>query len=105
MNKGGKAMGRYLLLWEIDRTRIPVDPKERGVGFNMLLEMVKQDIKKGLTKDWGVFIGETFGYSVVEGTEVEIMKQLQQYSPFVHFTVHPIGSVAQAEEMIKALTK
>ncbi len=98
-------MGRYLLLWEIDRTRIPVDPKERGVGFNMLLEMVKQDIKKGLTKDWGVFVGETFGYSVVEGTEVEIMKQLQQYSPFVHFKVHPIGSVAQAEEMIKALTK
>jgi hypothetical protein len=44
MSKGGKAMGRYLLLWEIDRTRIPVDPKERGVGFNMLLEMVKQDI-------------------------------------------------------------
>ena len=98
-------MGRYLLLWEIDRTRIPVDPKERGVGFNMLLEMVKQDIKKGITKDWGVFPGEFNGYSVVEGTEVEIMKQLQQYSPFVHFKIHPIGSVAQAEEMIKALTK
>ena len=98
-------MGRYLLLWEIDRTRIPVDLKERGVGFNMLLEMVKQDIKKGLTKDWGVFVGESSGYSVVEGTEVEIMKQLQQYTPFVYFKVHPIGSVAQAEEMIKALTK
>ena len=26
-------MGRYLYLWEIDRTKIPVDPKERGVGF------------------------------------------------------------------------
>jgi hypothetical protein len=98
-------MGKYLLLWEIDRTRIPVDSKERGVGFNMLLEMVKQDIKKGITKDWGVFVGENFGYSVVEGTEAEIMKQLQQYIPFVYFKAHPIGSVAQAEEMIKALTK
>ena len=25
-------MGKYLLLWELDRTKIPVDPKERGVG-------------------------------------------------------------------------
>ena len=98
-------MGRYLLLWDLDRTRVPVDPIERGVGFNMLLEMVKQDMKKGLTKDWGVFIGEHTGYSVVEGAEVEIMKQIQQYTPYVYFKVHPIGSVAQVEEMIKGMTK
>ena len=98
-------MGRYLYLWEIDRTRIPVDPKERGTGFSMLLEMVKQDIKKGITKDWGVFAGEHNGYSIVEGTGVEIMNQVQQYTPFVYFKVHPIGSVSQVEEMIKVLTK
>ena len=97
-------MGRYLLLWDLERTRVPIDPKERGVGFNMLLEMVKQDMKKGLTKDWGVFIGEHTGYSVVEGTEVEIMKQIQQYTPYVYFKVHPIGSVAQVEDMIKAMS-
>jgi hypothetical protein len=98
-------MGKYLYLWEIDRTKIPMDQKERGVGFSMLLEMVKQDIKKGITKDWGVFPGEFNGYSVVEGTEVEIMNQVQKYTPFVYFKVYPIASVTQAEEMIKALTK
>lgn len=98
-------MGRYLLLWELDRTRAPVDPKERGAGFNMLMEMVKQDIKKGITKDWGVFVGQHEGYSVVEGTEVEIMNQIQQYTPFVYFKVLPIGSVAHVEEMIKVMTK
>jgi len=98
-------MGRYLYLWEIDRTKIPLDPKERGVGFSVLLEMVKQDMKKGITKDWGVFPGEFNGYSVVEGTEVEIMNQVQQYTPFVHFEAHPIGSVAQVDEMIKVLNK
>ena len=71
----------------------------------MLMEMVKQDIKKGITKDWGVFAGEHNGYSVVEGTEVEIMNQVQQYTPFVCFKVHPIASVAQVEEMIKVLNK
>jgi hypothetical protein len=98
-------MGKYLLLWEMDRTKIPVSPKERGVGTGMLLEMVKQDIKKGITKDWGVFVGEHAGYAVVEGTEVEILNNIQQFTPFVYFRVHPIGSVTQVEEMIKTLTR
>jgi len=98
-------MGTYLMLWELDRTRIPADIKERGVGFNMLMEMVKEDIKKGSVKSWGVFAGEFAGYSVFEGTEVEIMNQVQKYAPFVYFKVHPIGSVAQVGEMIKAMTK
>ena len=98
-------MGKYLLLWEIDRTKLPVSPKERGAGWNAVLEMVKQDIKKGLIKDWGTFIGELSGYAVEEGSELEVMNAVQQYTPFVHFKVHPIGSVSQVEEMIKAMTK
>jgi hypothetical protein len=98
-------MGRYLLLWEIDTTKVPVSPKERGAGWNALLQIVKQDMKKGMTKDWGAFVGEINGYSVAEGTEVEIGNMLQQFAPFVHFKVHPIASVSQVEEVIKALTK
>ena len=98
-------MGKYLMLWEIDTTKIPVSPKERGAGWNALMEMVKQDIKKGMNKDWGAFVGEINGYAVIEGTEVEVMNTLQQYVPFVHFEVHPIASVSQVDEMIKALTK
>jgi hypothetical protein len=30
---------------------------------------------------------------------------LQQYVPFCHFKVHPIASVSQVDEVIKALTK
>lgn len=83
-----------------------MSPKEREVGFKMLMEMVKQDIKKGILKDWGVFVGEHNGYSVVEGTEIEVLKALQQYIPYVRFEYHhPIASVAQSKEMIKALTK
>lgn len=26
-------MARYLLLWEIDQTKIPINPKERGTGW------------------------------------------------------------------------
>jgi hypothetical protein len=98
-------MGKYLMLWEIDWTKVPLNPKERGAGWSLLLEMVKEDMKKGLTKDWGTFIGELGGYAVNEGSELEVMNAVQRYTPFVRFKVHPIGSVSQAEEMIKALTK
>ena len=47
-------MGKYLLLWELNRTLIPVDPQERIKGFPGLMALVQQDIGKGLTKDWGL---------------------------------------------------
>ena len=98
-------MGKYLLLWELDRTKIPVDLKERGGEFGALMKVIKQDMKEGILKDWGLFVGESHGYSVVQGTEVEVIKAIQRYTPFVYFASHPIASVTQAGEMIKTLTK
>ena len=97
-------MAKYLMLWEIDPSKAPIDPKERGAAFSMLLAMVKQDQDKGLMKDWGAFVGELNGYSVVEGTEVEIGNMVQQYVPFVSFKVHPVASLSQVGEVIKALS-
>src|SRR5664280_550046 len=98
-------MGKYLLLWEFDRTKIPVDPKERGGEFGALMKVIKQDMKEGILKDWGLFISEHKGYSVAQGTEVEVIKTIQRYTPFVCFAAHSIASVTQAGEMIKALNK
>ena len=98
-------MGKYLVLWEIDLTRIPADPQQRATAWKPLTEMVKQDMKEGKTKDWGAFVGELNGYSVAEGTEVEIARMLLRFSPFVHFKTHPIASISQVEETIKAVTK
>ena len=67
------------------------------------MSLVKQDIEKGLVKDWGAFVGELRGYNVFEGTELELMNTIQKFIPFVTFKVHPIASVSQADEMIKAL--
>lgn len=96
-------MAKYLMLWEVDPSRAPIDPKERGAAYGMLLGMVEGDQKKGLMKDWGSFVGELNGYSVVEGTEVEIGNMVQQYVPFVTFTTHPIASLGQVKDVITAL--
>jgi len=98
-------MGKYLLLWEIDPTKIPVDLKERGSDFSALVKAIKKDIKAGTLRDWGLFVGEHNGYSVVEGTEVEVIKAARRYTPFVCFEAHPIASLNHTGEMIKALTR
>ncbi len=61
-------------------------------------------MEKGIIKDWGSFVGESKGYVVVEGTEVEVGNMVQQYVPLVHFKTHPIASVEQLGEVIKALS-
>jgi hypothetical protein len=97
-------MGRYLVLWEIDSSKTPVDDKERVAGWSLLTETVKQDIKSGITKDHGQFVGELSGYSVLEGTEVEVSSGLAKYAPYVIFKLHAVLSVAQVGEIIKKMS-
>jgi len=97
-------MGKYLMIWELNLEHTPIDPKERGEGYEMLLAMVKQDIQSGLTKDWGNFVGEGSGYAIAEGSEVDVNKMVQQYTPFVRFKTHPIISLEEAAHVIKSMT-
>ena len=97
-------MAKYLILWEVDRTKIPDDPKDRATGWKELMKMIKKDRKKGITKDWGAFVGETNGYSIFQGSELEVMDTLHQYVPFVKFKVHPVATESQVNSMIKTLT-
>lgn len=96
-------MGKYLLLWQLDPVRIPVDPKERGAGWSALMGMVKKDLEKGVLKDWGSFVAENKGFGIMEGDETEISINLQRYSPYVGFETHSFISASQVEEMLKAL--
>ena len=97
-------MGRYLVLWEVDQSRAPVDAKERGGAFSLLMAMVRQDREAGMIKDWGTFVGEINGFAVYEGTEVEVGSALVKYVPYVSFKVHPLASESQTNEIIKSLS-
>ena len=96
-------MGKYLVLWKMVKARLPIDRKERAAGWGPLVAMVKKDIEKGKIKDWGNFVGESKGYNIFEGTEIKLMNHVQQFVPFADFEVHPVATIGQVEEMIKAL--
>jgi hypothetical protein len=96
-------MARYLMLWELDRTKIPADPKERAAAWSTLANLVRQDLDDGATKSWGSFVGEMKGYCLVEGDEVDIAMMVQKYTPYVYFKTHPVATIDAVETMLKQM--
>jgi len=96
-------MGKYMILWEADESKVPVDAAERQVGWQMALEMTRQDMKDGLVKDWGAFIGQPNGFSIAEGTEEAVLNMAIRFMPFFRFKVIPIASIDQVETAVKAI--
>lgn len=98
-------MGKFLIYWKTDMSRVPEDPKEQISLFVSLTEMVKEDLKNGPTKDFGIFLSGHAGYTIEEGTEQEISLSVLKYSPYINCKVFPILSIDQLEENLKELSK
>ena len=98
-------MPRYLMTWELDATKVPINPQDRAAAWLPMIQMVKQDMQSGLLKEWGTYIGEMKGFGVAEGSEEEVGKMAQKYIPFVHFTTHPAITVDQMEKTLQEMAK
>jgi hypothetical protein len=96
-------MGKYFMIWKIDENKVPISREERAAAWKPMIDMVKQGIEDGRIKEWGAFVGDMKGYSIAEGTEVEIASFNQNWVPFVSFEVHPVATVSDVEEMINNL--
>jgi hypothetical protein len=100
-----KAKGRYLIIWEMDQSKIPIDPKTRQAAWTPLVAMVKHQIQTGLTISWGGFVGETRGYTIMEGTVQEVHDACFRYVPFVIFKVYPLATLDEVGKMIQGIYK
>ena len=100
-------MAKYFMSWEVDASRAPVDPKERGALWSGMVEIVRQQIRDGITTDWGCFAGETRGYSIgsSDRTALDMSKTLQQFYPFITFEVHEVMSIDDIGELAKSMTE
>lgn len=97
-------MGKFLVLWEVDTTKVSDKPEDRYENWIMMLNMVKKDIESGL-EDWGMFAGRLSGYSIREGTEQEIALETTKYVPYIKFKAYPVISVDQVLENMTTLSK
>lgn len=50
-------MARYMVHWDLDSSRIPVNPKEKKSQHLGFQDLVQKQIKEGLIKEWGGFWG------------------------------------------------
>jgi hypothetical protein len=96
-------MPKYLITWETDPNRVPLDPKERGALWSGMVAMVKQQMKDGITIDWGAFAGESRGYAIGENSAVELSKLLQQFYPYITFETHDVMTIDEMGEVAKSL--
>jgi len=95
-------MTKFLTLWKIDTTRIPNNPEERIKIDTIILDMVKEDLKHGLALEWGMFAGGSqAGYSICEGTEMEVTKINLKFAPYIKMETFPILTTSQVEEIMK----
>ncbi len=98
-------MARFLILWETDMSRVPENPEEQMSFFTKLMNMVKEDIESGTTKDFGIFVNGTEGYSIEEGTEEEVALTAMKYNPYCKSKVYPILSANQIEKIMKTMSQ
>lgn len=96
-------MARYLLLWEYDTSRCPLDPKEKVSQWLALTDIVKRQLKSGEIKEWAHYAGESAGYVIVEGNELDALKISDIYAPYVKFTSKVLLTIEQCEQVWKSL--
>jgi hypothetical protein len=95
-------MTKFMTLWKIDTTRIPEDSGERTERDSHLLNLVKEEIKKGVILDWGMFAsGDVIeGYTICEGAEQDIIWENLKYAPYIKFRTYPILSISHVEGIL-----
>ena len=96
-------MAKYLLLWELDTSRISEDPGVRKQHWNALQDAVVKQLEAGQMKDWGLCVGELTGYCIVEGSQAEVAKITRGYVPWVNFEVKEVVTIHQAMENLEGM--
>jgi hypothetical protein len=96
-------MARYMVLWEVEASRIPEDPKTKKALLLGFQELVKKQLKEDIVKEWGAFAGEGSGYIIVEGNVVRLHSITEGWVPFVKFTTKVIMTIDEVNKATKAL--
>jgi hypothetical protein len=93
---------KYIMLWEMDMSKFPTDPAENAKLNAKLIEMTKYWVKTHPDGEWGKFLGENKGYSIV-GSQEDIMQASMMFSPYVEFKVYQAVTIEEIEVAFKAM--
>ena len=90
-------MARYMLLWEADTNTTPHDPKAKKTQLLGFAELIAKQLKEGVLKEWGMFSGETSGYSIFEGNSVDLVALTAGWVPYAKFKTRELMAVDEVK--------
>jgi hypothetical protein len=96
-------MAKYMVLWEVDTSRTPADPKAKKAQLLSFGEAVKKQLKEGVVKEWGLFAGEMSGYTIFEGSTVNLHMFTNMWAPFAKFKARQVMTIDEVNKATKAL--
>jgi len=96
-------MAKYMVLWEVDTSKTPEDPKAKKAQQLRFQELVVKQLKEGVIKEWGQFVGEVYGYAINECSAVDLHTLTTMWVPFVKFQVREIMTINEVNKATKAL--
>jgi len=99
-------MARFLILWRGNPLAPwPTDPSKVLELNEKMWAALDSSIKKGETKDYGVFPDGTSGYGICEGEATDIFRRANMFMPYILIEVHEIISYEKQKEIVRALLK
>jgi len=99
-------MSRYLILWRMNPLAPwPTDPSKTLELNEKMWAAMDDSMKKGLTKDYGVFPDGTSGYLIGEGEATNVFMGANTFMPYILCEVHEIIPYEKQKEIVRALCK
>ncbi len=97
-------MTKYYVKWTMNPLEIPKNPEERMKAWQMAVQMVKDGLKSGRVKDWGMTTDLSKGYAIVEGKdETDVASYLGMWIPLLNLSAKPVLTVDQTAETLQKM--
>jgi L-rhamnose mutarotase len=96
-------VGKYLLLWKVNFSFWPLEPS-KSLELNEKMWAAMDDLmKKGLVKDYGIFVDGQSGYLIAEGEADNLYMAANMFIPYVSVEVHEIVSYEKQKEILRGM--
>jgi hypothetical protein len=103
-NGGDKKVSKYYVKWTMNPLEIPKNPEERMKAWQLATQMVRDGMKSGSVKDWGMTTDLSKGYAIVEGAnETDVAAYLGMWIPILNVVAKPVLTVDQTTETLQKM--
>jgi hypothetical protein len=97
-------MSKYYVKWTFNPLEIPKTPEERMKAWQLATQMVRDGLKSGFVKDWGMTSDLSEGYALLEASsDTEIAAYLGIWTPTLNLVAKPVLNVDQAAETLQKM--